>query len=267
MGPTAIERRSYVRAVRPHYRRPRSGTCQVGGLGSDVGPGATATRAEGVTTARAVRGATGSPAPATLSLKSKTSERVVAGFERLAYVILDLKSPTTPRVARIWLGEVPELARSQSPGTVSTHWRLQEGASEAATRRAAWGFKVGLGGRGLCGLLGAEFTPHHYERLEVRVDVLEQVKARPDPVLSAAKTGLPHEYVGGVLAGALHEPTLLGAGILRFRWAAPRGRQLLGGVPVARGGRRPTPQPAAGGDRSSWGLAAVLRRGSAGVAR
>jgi hypothetical protein len=193
---------------------------------------------------------------------------VVAGFERLAYVILDLKSPTTPRVARIWLGEVPELARSQSPGTVSTHWRLQEGASEAATRRAAWGFKVGLGGRGLCGLLGAEFTPHHYERLEVRVDVLEQVKASPDPVLSAAKTGLPHEYVGGVLAGALHEPTLLGAGILRFRWAAVHEVDSSWEVfPVARGGRRPTPQFAAGGDRSSWGLAAVLRRGSAGVAR
>jgi hypothetical protein len=79
---------------------------------------------------------------------------------------------------------------------------------------------VGLGGRGLYGFLGAEFTPHRYERLEVHVDVLEQSNATADPVLSAAKTGLPHDYVGGVLAGALHEPTLLGAGVLRFRWAA-----------------------------------------------
>ncbi|MGQ0844091.1 MAG: hypothetical protein ACT4QF_08135 [Sporichthyaceae bacterium] len=135
-------------------------------------------------------------------------------------MIIDLESATMPRSCRIWLDEIPESARSRALGTVSTYWKLPEGATDGPSRRAAWGFKVGLGGSGRYGFLGAEFAPHQYERLEVHVDVLEQGKDPPDPRVSAARIGLPHEYVGGVLAGALYEPALLGAGALRFRWAA-----------------------------------------------
>jgi hypothetical protein len=124
------------------------------------------------------------------------------------------------RRARVWLAEAPAWAELKPGASVDTYWRNPAPGHVDFPRRAAWGFKIGLGGRGLYGLLGAEFVPHEYSYLRARVDVDESGRPSGDPVFSAASVELPHEYVGGVLAGAVQEPWLTGAGTVHFRWAA-----------------------------------------------
>jgi hypothetical protein len=71
------------------------------------------------------------------------------------------------------------------------------------------------------GVLGARFEPHKYPFLRVFVAVTLGAQARGVPgQFGEARVGLPMEYVGGVLAGALQEPDLIGPGTLTFDHAA-----------------------------------------------
>jgi hypothetical protein len=69
--------------------------------------------------------------------------------------------------------------------------------------------------------LGARFEPHGYPFLRISVAATLEVEDRRAPDrFGHARVGLPLEYVGGVLAGALQEPDMLGPGTLTFDHAA-----------------------------------------------
>lgn len=123
--------------------------------------------------------------------------------------------------AHAWLGELPDWAAVDGVGVVDSYWRWQGSAAPVAVRRyAAWGYRVGFGGHGEYGLLGASYEPHEYPYLRVAVHATQGTGRRAHRPFDAARVGLPHEYVGGVLAGALQEPDGLGPGTLSFKWAA-----------------------------------------------
>lgn len=124
--------------------------------------------------------------------------------------------------AQVWLDELPEWARVEPVGVVDGHWawRHDEPPPSAGRRMAAWGYRVGLGGMDACGVLGARFEPREHRDLWVRVAATTGTGPRAPKPFDAATVGLPHEYVGGVLAGALQDADLVGPGILTFEWAA-----------------------------------------------
>jgi hypothetical protein len=123
------------------------------------------------------------------------------------------------RRARLWLDEVPEWARIDAAGTVETYHHDPGPPTLDRPRRAAWAMAVPFGGHSWYGLLGAEHTPHAHPYLRVLVDVGGGRGTAEEPSPDA-EPGLPYEYVGAVLAGAVAEPALLGAGTLHVRWAA-----------------------------------------------
>ena len=91
-----------------------------------------------------------------------------------------------------------------------------------------------MGGIGEGGVLGARFEPHEYPYLRVSVAATTEAGGRRAPGrFLHARVGLPLEYVGGVLAGALQEPGLVGPGTLTF-WPRPS--------PRAPGRQEPTKQ-------------------------
>jgi hypothetical protein len=74
---------------------------------------------------------------------------------------------------------------------------------------------------GECGVLGARFEPHEYPYLRVSVAATSEAEGRRAAGrFGDARAGLPLEYAGGVLAGALQEPDLVGPGTLTFDHAA-----------------------------------------------
>jgi hypothetical protein len=74
---------------------------------------------------------------------------------------------------------------------------------------------------GECGVLGARFEPHEYPYLRVSVAATVEAEGRRAPDrFGYARVGLPLEYAGGVLAGALQEPDMVGPGTLTFGHAA-----------------------------------------------
>jgi hypothetical protein len=120
----------------------------------------------------------------------------------------------------IWLDETPDWAVVDPVGTVSGYWRNPGPSRLSEPRSVVWGFRVGHGGKSSSGVLGATFTPHSYRDLRTSVPAtIDQGRACPKP-FNGFTVDLPHEYVGGVLSGAMHEPMTLGAGHLMFRWAA-----------------------------------------------
>jgi hypothetical protein len=121
----------------------------------------------------------------------------------------------------VWIGELPEWAAVRSVGTVSGYWRWRGAAPESAAQtQAAWGYRAGFGGHGQYGLLGAKFEPHAYPFLAITVSASVETATIGKEPFHKARVGLPHEYVGAVLAGALQEPDNLGPGTLSFDWAA-----------------------------------------------
>ncbi len=124
--------------------------------------------------------------------------------------------------AQAWVGEVPNWARLTSVGIVNTYWRWRDGEAppSGSMSIAAWGLRVGLGGRGLYGVLGARFEPHDYPFLRVAVSATSQEGDGAPAPFDKASVCLPHEYVGGVLAGAVQEADLVGPGTVTFEWAA-----------------------------------------------
>jgi hypothetical protein len=71
------------------------------------------------------------------------------------------------------------------------------------------------------GVLGARFASHEHPYLRVSVSVTLTAEDRPAPDrFGEARVGLPLEYAGGVLAGALQEPDTVGPGTLTFDHAA-----------------------------------------------
>lgn|GEM_PF-1813705 len=92
------------------------------------------------------------------------------------------------------------------------------GAVPRSTNRsaAAWGYRAGFGGHGEYGVLGATFEPHEFPYLRLSVaTTLTLAATGPDP-FGQARVGLPFEYAGGVMAGALAEPDRVGPGTLTF---------------------------------------------------
>ncbi len=123
--------------------------------------------------------------------------------------------------ATAWVDETPSWSALSPVGYVTGYWRWRGIAPVSATRRtAAWGYRAGFGGRGEYGLLGATFEPHEYPYLEVVVAATIEPGSQGLGRFSNARVGLPLEYVGGVLAGALQEPDRVGPGVLRFENAA-----------------------------------------------
>jgi hypothetical protein len=126
------------------------------------------------------------------------------------------------RRGRAWLGETPALAEVTSAGIVETYWNNPGPSVSQEVRRAAFEVMVPSGGRILYGLLGGEFRPHDYNFLRICVDLATPERDYEDGVLRSLgqKVGLPDYVCGGVLAGAVHDPSLLGQGAVRFRWGA-----------------------------------------------
>ena len=121
-----------------------------------------------------------------------------------------------------WVDELPEWSLLSPVGHVTGYWRWRGVAPGSAVRRAAaWGYRAQFGGRGECGVLGARFEPHEYPCLRVSVAATVEAEGRRAPGrFGPARVGLPLEYVGGVLAGALQEPGMVGPGMLSFDHAA-----------------------------------------------
>lgn len=94
-------------------------------------------------------------------------------------------------------------------GYVDGYWRWRGVAPGSAARRAAgWEYRAQRGAMGECGVLGARFEPHKYPYPRVSVAAtLEAGDRRAPGRFLHARIGLPLEYVGGVLAGALQKPT------------------------------------------------------------
>jgi hypothetical protein len=123
--------------------------------------------------------------------------------------------------ALAWLGELPEWSSLSPLGQVTGYWRWRRAVpSSSVERTAAWGYRVLLGGSGQCGLLGARFEPHGYSHLQVSVAATVESERVLPGRFEGTRVGLPLEYVGGVLAGALAEPDRIGPGILTFDHAA-----------------------------------------------
>lgn len=123
--------------------------------------------------------------------------------------------------SHVWVDELPHWANLDAIGTVDTYWRWHGiPPTSAAERVAAWGYRVGFGGSGEYGVLGGRFDPHEYPFLRVRVSATVDVARRAEKPFDAARVGLPHEFVGGALAGALQEAERLGPGTLHFTCSA-----------------------------------------------
>ena len=123
--------------------------------------------------------------------------------------------------ARVWVDELPEWSSLSPVGHVTGYWRWRGGVpGPAAKRGAAWGYGAGFGGHGEYGVLGARFEPHEYPYLRVSVAATLVAKIRAPDRFRQARVGLPFEYVGGVLEGALQEPDTVGPGTLTFNHAA-----------------------------------------------
>jgi hypothetical protein len=124
--------------------------------------------------------------------------------------------------ALAWVDELPEWSLLASVGHVTGYWRWWRVAPGSAVKRAAaWGYRAQFGGRGECGVLGAKFEPHDYPYLRVSVAATAEVQdLRAPDRFGHARVGLPLEYVGGVLAGGLQEPDMVGPGTLTFDHAA-----------------------------------------------
>jgi hypothetical protein len=126
------------------------------------------------------------------------------------------------RHCKLWCGEVPAWAALEPAGVVDTYWHWEEPAVPAMSPPsvAAWGFRVGHGASWSYGLLGATFEPHSYPFLRVSA-VVTTVDGLVGPApFETATVGLPHEYVGGVLAGAVQAAAAVGPGSVSFSWAA-----------------------------------------------
>jgi hypothetical protein len=122
---------------------------------------------------------------------------------------------------RVLLDELPEWALVVPVGRVDTYWRWRTGPpSSARHHQAAWGMRVGFGGHGEYGVLGARFEPHEHPYLRVRVAVTTMTGIPGEEPFTHARVGLPHEVAGGALAGILQEAERLGPGVVRLDWAA-----------------------------------------------
>lgn len=121
-----------------------------------------------------------------------------------------------------WAGELPGWSLLSPAGYVDGYWQWRGAVpGSAAGREAGWGYRAGFGGRGECGVLGARFEPHEYPYLRVSVAAtLTADGGRGPGRFGQARTGLPLEYAGGVLTGALQEPGAIGPGTLTFDHAA-----------------------------------------------
>jgi hypothetical protein len=121
-----------------------------------------------------------------------------------------------------WVNELPEWSLLSPVGHVAGYWRWRGRAPDSAvSRAAAWAYRAGFGGRGEYGLLGARFEPHGYPYLRVSVAATLDAESRLAPDrFGHARVGLPLEFVGGVLTGALQEPDMVGPGTLTFDHAA-----------------------------------------------
>lgn len=126
------------------------------------------------------------------------------------------------RNCHVWLGEVPDWAAVHPVGSVETYlrWNESEAPTPVQQSAAAWGCRIGHGGKGSYGLLGATYEPHDYPFLQISVSATSDLGAQcPDP-FNAARVGVSHEFVGGVLAGASQEAGRLGPGSVQFLWGA-----------------------------------------------
>ena len=123
--------------------------------------------------------------------------------------------------ASAWVDELPDWPGFSPVGHVVGYWRWRAAAPESAGARvAAWGYRAGFGGRGECGVLGGRFEPHEYPYLRVSVGTTAGVGITGPGRFANTRVGLPLEYVGGVLTGALQAPETLGPGTLTFDHAA-----------------------------------------------
>lgn len=126
------------------------------------------------------------------------------------------------RDGHVWLGELPSWAALQPVGVVDTYlrWNAADAPAPRPHNSAAWGFRVGHGGKDSAGVLGGTYEPHDHPYIRVAAAATVVLGAKCPEPFSAARVGLPHEYVGGVLAGAAHEAHLLGPGVIRFMWGS-----------------------------------------------
>jgi hypothetical protein len=123
--------------------------------------------------------------------------------------------------AHAWTDAIPDWSLLSGVGTVTGYWRWHSEVPASASRRgAAWGYRAGFGGHGEYGFLGATFEPHEYPYLQVSVVATRKPGGRAAKPFQDASVGLPHDYVGGVLIGALQEPDRAGPGRLTFNHAA-----------------------------------------------
>ena len=104
------------------------------------------------------------------------------------------------RDCEVWLGEVPSWAALRPIGTVETYLRGGDLASRSPSPRnsAAWGFRVGHGGKESRGVLGATYEPHDHPFIQVSAGATTELGASCPKPFGAARVGLPHEYVGSV---------------------------------------------------------------------
>ena len=125
--------------------------------------------------------------------------------------------------ALAWVDELPEWSLLSPAGHVVGYWRWRGTVPRSAVKRVGgWGYRSGFGGHGEYGVLGARFEPHEYSYLRVSVAATLEAAGggRAPDRFRHARVGLPLEYVGGVLTGALQEPDTVGPGTLTFDHAA-----------------------------------------------